>query len=202
MKYLLSIVLASLMTITCYGQNQHLEPADFKNYNGVLKDYYDNLLPLLYKGFTEKPFARYTLIPFEHSFSVEKKDDKYFIISNWLSKSYWYTKNKKHIKLRTASTEIDEELYKTIGELFQLLARQTHKPDKKVEGFDGATYYFTVADKDGQLKIGQTWSPDADSYMGRLVKISDNLFLIGAGNEISQSEIQTEIEHLTSDMGK
>ena len=79
-----------------------MEPAkDFKQYEGVLKEYYDNVFPLLYKGYSEKPLARYTSMPSfsnEYSFSVETIEGKNYVLSNRLSESYWYSKNKKKVK--------------------------------------------------------------------------------------------------------
>jgi hypothetical protein len=42
----------------------------------------------------------------------------------------------------------------------QLLAEQTKKPDKRTIGIDGTTYYFATTTKSGEMKIGETWSPN------------------------------------------
>ena len=205
MKYALSVIFIFLIRLSSYGQNENLKPSDFKENVAVLKTYFDNLFPLLYKGFADKPYARYTYIPSfssEFAFSIEQKDDQYFIISNSLSKSYWYSKDKKRVKVRPTSTEIDEPLFKAIGELFQLLGKQIKKPEKEIMGLDGATYYFASTDYKGEIKMGETWSPDADSPMGRLVKICNNLYLIGKGKDISQSEIEKDIKRLIADLQK
>ena len=68
------ILIFVLPTFLCFGQKQHLDPVkDFKQYEGVLKEYYYNVFPLLYKGYSEKPIARYTSMPSfsnEYSFSL------------------------------------------------------------------------------------------------------------------------------------
>ena len=68
------ILIFVLPTFLSFGQKQHLEPVkDFKQYEGVLKEYYYNVFPLLYKGYSEKPIARYISMPSfsnEHSFSL------------------------------------------------------------------------------------------------------------------------------------
>ena len=206
MKFaILHVIFIFLIRLSCYGQNEHLKPSNFNEDVPVLKTYYGNLFPLLYKGFTDKPYARYTYIPSfssEFAFSVEQKNDQYFIISNSLSKSYWYSKDKKRVKVRPTSTEIDEQLFKAIGELFQLVAKQIKKPEKEVLGLDGATHYFASSDNNGEIKMGETWSPDANSPMGRLVKICNSLFLIGKGKDIAQSEVQTDIKSLVADLQK
>jgi hypothetical protein len=205
MKYTLCTIFVFAIAQMCYGQNEHLEPADLQKHAGSVKTYYNNVFPLLYKHFANKPVARYTSMPsfdYERSFSAEKKDDGYFIISDWLSDSYWYAKDKKRVKVRTGSTEIDEELYKTIGELFQLLAKQTRKPETDEMGNDGTIYYFASTGNNGEINIGEAWSPRENTLLGRLVNICDNLYLIGKGNDINQSEIQAEITRLIADLEK
>ena len=100
-----------LTTFLCFGQKEHLEPVkDFNQYEGVLKEYYDNVFPLLYKGFSEKPIARYTSMPSfsnEYSFSIETIDGKEYVVSNRLSESYWYAKNRNKVKLISNKTELE-----------------------------------------------------------------------------------------------
>lgn len=204
MKHTILILTFVLSTFLCFGQKQHLEPAkDFKQYEGVLKEYYDKVFPLLYKGYSEKPIARYTSMPSfsnEYSFSVETIDGKNYVVSNRLSENYWYSKNKKRVKLISNKSELTKDLYLEIIALFKLLEEQTKKSEKDIMGFDGVTYYFTTTDKDGQIKIGETWSPDGNSVLGRLVKICDNLYSLGNQNDLSQADILRDIEKLLSDL--
>ncbi len=54
MKQIIFTLAFILTTFLCFGQNNitHLEPArDFSKYTGNLKEYYDGIFPLLYKGF-------------------------------------------------------------------------------------------------------------------------------------------------------
>jgi hypothetical protein len=204
MKQTIFLTIFFLTTIFSYGQKEHLEPArDFKGYEGVLKMYYDNVFPLLYSGFQEKPYAQYTSMPSfsnEYAFSVELKDNKYFVVSNTLSESYWYATDKKKVKLITRQTEISEGLFKKTGDLFQILSEQTKNPEKEIMGLDGETYYFSTTDKKGEIKIGETWSPNENSLLDKLVKICDNLFSVETGKNISQTDIEKEIEQLISDL--
>jgi hypothetical protein len=62
------------------------------------------------------------------------------------------------------------------------------------------TYYFSTVDKNGNLKIGETWSPDDNSLLGRLVKICDNLHSIGDRKDVSQTDILKEIEELIKEL--
>lgn len=206
-----------LTTLFCYSQKKHLEPVkDFKKYEGVLKEYYDNVFPLLNKGYQERPYARYTSMPSfscEYSFSVEKKDYKYFIISNTLSENYWYAKNRSSVELISVETEIKADLYEKVGELFQLLAVQTEKPEIEsigsdgttyyiTTGCDGTTYYFTTTNKSGEIEMGEIWSPNENSLLGRLINICDNLYSIGNGKDISQKDVLNEIVRLIEELRK
>lgn len=204
MKQTILILIFVLTTFLCFGQKPHLEPAkDFKQYEGVLKEYYDNVFPLLYKGYSEKPIARYTSMPSfsnEYSFSVETIEGNNYVVSNRLSESYWYSKSKKKVKLISNKTEINNDLYLKIVDLFKLLEEQTKKPENDLMGLDGVTYYFASIDKNGEIKIGETWSPAEKSLLGRLVKICDHIYSLGIGNNLSQSDILKEIEKLIIDL--
>ena len=216
MKHITLILAFLLATFLCFGQNEHLEPAkDFNQYEGVLKEYYDNVFSLLYSGFSEKPYARYVSMPSfsaEYAFSVEKIEEKNYIISNKLSESFWYAgfgengkntpKQRDKVKVSTIKAEINNDLYLKIGELFELLANQTKVYEKDWFGVDGVTYYFTTTDKKGEIKIGETWSPNKKSLLGRLVKICDNLYSLGIGNNINQTKILKEITLLINDLKK
>ena len=202
----MTLILAFLLTTSlCFGQNEHLG-----QYAGDLKEYYDNVFPLLYSEFSEKPYARYTSMPAfsaEYAFSVEEIDKKNYIISNTFSESFWYAgydkkgsmnnERRKSVKLNTIKTEINNDLYLLIGELFEILVYELHGG-----GNDGVTYYFATTDKNGKIKTGRTWSPNEKSLLGRLVKICDNLYSIGIGNNIDQAKIIEEITRLINDIKK
>jgi len=210
-----------LTTLLCFGQKEHLEPA--KNLNqdeGTLKEYYDKVFPFLYSGFSQKPYARYTSMPSfssEYAFSVEKDDEKCYIISNKLSENYWYAKDRKSVKINTRKTEINNDLYLKIGELFELLTEQTKEKERKYEkgpngemyeiieiGADGTTYLFANTDNKGEIREGTTWSPHPSSkpMLSRLVKICDDLCSLEIEKNISQANTLKEIEILISDLKK
>jgi hypothetical protein len=204
MKQTLILIFTFFTTLICYGQKEHLEPEkDLSQYHALLKNRSDTFFTLLYRDFSDKPYARYTSMPSfsrEYAFSVEQKDDKYFIISNYLSENYWCAKNPKSVKVRNSLTEIEEDLYKSIGDLFQLLAKQTRKREDNEMGNDGTTYYFATLDTSGQAKIGKTWSPNGNSVLNRLVKICDKLYLAGQGNDIPEDGIEKDIKKLITDL--
>jgi len=206
MKQTILILIFALTTFLCFGQKEHLEPAkDLKQYKGVLKEYYDNVFPKLYKGFSQTPYARYTSMPSfsrEYAFSVETIDDKYYIVSNRFSENFWYAKKRNRVKLISNKTEIDNVLYSKIGELFQILAEQTKKPENETMGLDGVTYYFATTDTSGQIKIGEIWSPNDNTLLDRLVKVCDKLFSIDNEKSITKADILKEIEKLIEEFKK
>ena len=191
-------------TFVCWGQSQYLEPVkDFKEYEGDLKAYYDSVFPLLYKGFSEKPTARFTSMPSfssEYSFSIETIDGKSYVVSNSLSESYWYAKNKKNVKVISNKAELIRDLYLKVVDLFALLAEQTKTPANDLMRLDGVTYYFATTGKDGQIKIGETWSPGDKSLLGRLIKICNKLYSVGKRNKISQTDLLNEVDKLLKDL--
>ncbi|AHW61868.1 hypothetical protein SAMN05444285_10787 [Draconibacterium orientale] len=204
MRQAILILAFVLTTFLCFGQKQHLEIAkDFNRYEGDLKEYYDNVFAVLYKGYSNKPIARYTSMPAfsnEYSFSIEKIDGKNYVVSNSLSESYWYAKNRKRVKLVSNKKELIKDLYSKIVDLFLILEEQTKRSEDDLMGFDGITYYFATTDINGQVKIGETWSPIDNTLLGRLVKTCDNIYALGNGKNISQMETLMEIEELLNDI--
>jgi hypothetical protein len=136
----------------------------------------------------------------EYAFSVETSEGKNYIVSNRLSENYWYSDKKEKVELISNKTEISNDLYLKIVDLFKLLEEQTKKPKKDLIGFDGVTYYFATTDRNGEIKIGETWSPNEKSLLGKLVEICDNIYSLGNGNNLSQSDILIEIEKLIIDL--
>ena len=207
-----------LTTLLCFGQRDHyLETAkDYNLYESFLKEhiddykgYYDNVFSLLYSGFSQKPYARYACLPSfeaEYAFSVEEIEGKSYIISNGLSEDYSETGFKSRgifVRIITSKVEINSDLYLKIGELFEILAEQTKTTGQYILGIDGETYYFSTTDKNGEIIIGETWSPSYNSTLGRLVQICNTLFSMGMGRNISQTEIlMKEIDKLINDLRK
>jgi hypothetical protein len=201
------IVIFALMFVnffTSYGQKQHLEPENF-NVGGGLEIYYKNLNTLLFNRLSDKPYARYVVIPSfskEYAFSIEKKNKKFFVISISLSESYWRAKDKNAVKFTIEKHTIEKELFKKIGDLFQLLANQTKSYELINYSTDGEKYYFMSTNNKGDVQIGSTWSPSDNSMMGRLIKVSNKLYSIGSGNDISKTEISNEIDELITELKK
>ena len=202
MKYILCVFLLSMLISVGFGQDKYLKPSELNSETGILKDYYIGLFPLLYKDFSDKPTARYALIPSfssEFAFSVEEQGNHFFIISNYLSTSYWYAKNKSKVKVKHASTEINKDFYNEISVLFNTALKQARQPNEKTMGLDGETSYLSTT-IDGVVKSAETWSPDQTSHMGRLVEICKELYLIGLKKSASKDGISEKINHLISEL--
>jgi hypothetical protein len=202
MKRTMIFTFIFLNALIGYGQKEHLEPATF-NVGGGLEIYYKNLDTLLYDGMTDKPYARFTVIPSfskEYGFSIVKENKEYFIISISLSESYWRAQDKTNVNFETKKTRIGKKLFKKIGGLFQLLAKQTKSFDTINYRTDGDNYYFITTDTNGEVQIGKTWSPSENSVMGNLIKIANKIYSIGNGSSIAV--ISTEIDTFINELKK
>jgi len=89
MKQTTLITAFLFVTLLCFGQKEHLEPAkDYSKHD--LKEYHDSLFSKLHTGFAEKPYARYTSSPSfseDYAFSVETIGNKNYIIANSFSEN-------------------------------------------------------------------------------------------------------------------
>lgn len=198
MKRILIFTFIFLNALISYGQKYHLEPATF-DVGGGLEIYYKNLNTLLYDGMTEKPYARFTVIPSfskEYAFSIEKENREYFIISISLSESYWRAKNKENVKFITHKTKINKKFYSQIGVLFQILAEQTKSYEIEDHVLDGENYYFITSDNKEKIKIGVTRGIE------RLINVCNNLYSIGNGNNGSINETKEEVDNLINEFKK
>lgn len=175
----------------CFGQD-HLAPSDLDN---VYRVYYKGMKELLYNGFSTTPVARFTALPSfknESAFSLEEKYGRYYIVSNKLTKNYWYAENKKDVKVIHDSTQISRVLYEKMGMLFNTVISQMSQMEKN--GLDGETSYFSVM-KNGELTTGEIWSPGKWTKMGRLVEVCKKCY-----NVKSEPDILKEIEELLKDL--
>ena len=197
-------IIFTFQILTCFGQKEHLIPVTFNNENN-LNIYFSNLNKLFFNELNEIPHARYFTAPSfsnEYAFSIEKENKKYLIVSITPSESYWRAKNKEKIKFEIQKKEIKKQLYRKIGVLFQILAKQTKNYENEVFKTDGDTYYFITSDNKSKIKIGETWSPNKNSNMGELVSICNNLYEIGRNDQISLDEIDSKIDKLIVELKK
>ncbi len=202
MKNILCIFLLSMFISIGFCQVKYLKPSQLNSEKGILKDYYIGLFPLLFKDFSDKPIARYALLPSfssEYAFSIEEKDNHFFIISNYLSTSYWNAKDKSKVQVKHTSIEINKDFYNKIREVFNIALKQARQPNELSGGFDGETSYLSTM-IDDVVKTAETWSPNQTSHMGQLVEICKGLYLIGLNKIVSQDEVSAKINHLISEI--
>ncbi len=134
----------------------------------------------------------------QYSFSIESIDGKEYVVSNTLSENYWYARDRRdEVKLISSKAELQNDLYLKIVELFKLLEEQTKEIESGMLGLDGVTYFFATTDINGDVRIGETWSPQG-LLLNNLVKICDNIYALGKGDNVSQTQILRDIDRLTT----
>ena len=92
----------------------------------------------------------------------------------------------------------------SLRELFRLLIRQIEKPAPD-EARWGSTYFFASTDNEGETTVGETWSPEPASALGRLVGICNDPHavgnrLTGGRHDRTGEELLGRIRTLTSDL--
>ncbi|WP_299436488.1 hypothetical protein [uncultured Maribacter sp.] len=197
MKKSIILFLLLLFNSPLFSQS-NLEPTnDLENsYQGVLKDYYNNIFPLLFEGLSSKPLARFTSMPsfsYENTLSVEKDIlGNYKMIYHRCSESYWYAERKNKVKIIKESININPEFAGIIETLFKKAVNKSVKPENELLGLDGEFYYFTIVNKNDTLTTGTCWSPNKDSRTGKLVEIGDSLIdlTIGKSEDFKKTELK------------
>ncbi|SDY12976.1 hypothetical protein SAMN05444411_1331 [Lutibacter oricola] len=180
MKKSILLILILLFNSNLFSQS-NLEPTNDldENYQGVLKDYFENIFPLLFDSLSNKPLARFTAMPsfsYENTLSVEKDSlEEYKMIFHRCSESYWYAERKSKVKIIKDSITIDSEFAQLIEELFKKSVYNSKKPENEIIGFDGEFYYFTILNNNDNLSTGMCWSPNKNSRIGKLVEIGQIL---------------------------
>ncbi len=176
MRKSIFIILIILFNSNLFGQS-NLEPTNNleDNYQGVLKEYFENVFPLLFDGLRNKPLARFTAMPsfsYENTLSVEKDSlGECKMIFHRCSESYWYAKRKSKVKIIKDSITIDSEFAQLIEKLFKIAVNKSKIPENEMAGFDGEFYYFTIVNNNDNILTGMCWSPNENSRIGKLVEI-------------------------------
>ena len=93
MKKIVFCLLLLTFSFRLAAQIDYLEPVKpFSSYTGELGEYYRSVFSLLNTGFQKQPYARFAAIPSfspEYAMSVEKRNGRYTLVSNTLSRTYW-----------------------------------------------------------------------------------------------------------------
>lgn len=139
-------------------------------------------------------------------FFVREGQKGYRIVST-LTADYRHATRRKSAKTRVSKKHISESLAASLRELFRLLIRQIEKPapDEARRGSDGTTYFFASTDNEGETTVGETWSPEPASALGRLVGICNDPHAIGnrstgGRHDRTEEELLGQIRALTSDL--
>jgi hypothetical protein len=181
-----------LSSIGLKSQSDHLEPLKNKvEEQKWINSRYNSIKENLLKNDTSSKFLfRYLVFPsFEKGYAITiKKIDNKFILFyfNWPD-SKW--------------NEIDEELAISIYKLYCKAIGFTKPPaEGYTGGLDGTEYYFTITDSDDNTITGHKWSPDDDTKIYELVKISD--LLSSLFSEYTYKDYRDEILEKCADLMK
>ena len=196
----------------CFAQTyeDHLEPIDDSPGAPAVDAYYAELFVLLYRGFDAKPRAQCAVISSffpEYAWSVTWKTDGPYLYTNRLSenlwKNRWYGRDKDALAIVSQSIRLEPDLARAVEELLRTAGERIAVPQEEFYGLDGTTYRFSTTDKNGDVLIGETWSPKEGTQMSRLVGISDELFALAGETGkpgSTQAELTTKVRRLTEDM--
>ncbi|WP_125042982.1 energy transducer TonB [Bacteroides faecalis] len=205
MKKIVIFLLFLFFSFHLPAQTDYLEPVKpLDTYPGELGEYYRNVFSLLNTGFQQQPYARFTVIPSfspEYAMSVEKKNGRYCLISNTLSRTYWQAE-KGTVKVEKKSVFISQSLYLSLGIIFRLVTSQIQDLDGSTAGLDGIVYYFTSVDNKGNVLSGRKWSPEKGSLMERLVLVCQSAYLLTIGESISEDALANEADVLLKELQK
>ncbi len=211
MKFLYSILICSLiLTRPMLGQD-HLEPTQdiFWSYPFEY-DYHSKIRTILLDSLRTPPDVQIVITP---SFSEESvwqlihsvDENEYYSFYRTGSISIWYNNysdKPKKVKLIPTDKALSKETFETIKNLYKaaIYTVRYTLPDGTM-GMDGTSYYFGVFDEGP--KTGTIWSPKADTKMGRLVSISNELMELASkpGNRLELgSKLILDIEKLTKEL--
>lgn len=194
-----------LFSVASYGQDDHLEPAkDLTKYQGQLKGYYDGIFNLLLDGLSEKPLARYLVLPSfsaEYILSVEKDSSENFkIVVHCCSENFWYSKDKSSVKVKKYDKLIDKNFALSIKKLFDKVTGQIKPTDELSLHADGTTYYFSTTSDTEELITGEKWSPIKGSKMDKLVQVCEDLILFALNRIDNKNVIIDKINTFDTDI--
>ena len=166
----------------------------FSTYTGELGEYYRSVFSLLNTGFQKQPYARFAAIPSfspEYAMSVEKRNGRYTLVSNTLSRTYWQAE-KGTVTVDTKSVVISASLYQSLGAIFRLVTEQVQDLDGSTAGLDGIVYFFSSTDAKGKEQMGRKWSPEKGTLMERLVLVCQSAYMLSRGENISEQTLAVE----------
>lgn len=203
MKKIVISLLLLAFTFRLSAQIDYLEPVKpFTTYSGELGEYYRNVFSLLKTGFLQRPYALFVAIPSfspEYAMSVEKKNGRYLLLSNTLSRTYWQAE-KGTVRAESKSVVITRSLYQSLGAIFRIVTSQIQDLDGSTAGLDGVVYCFVSTDADGKEVMGRKWSPRKGTLMERLVLVCQSAYMLSKGENISEQAVAEEADALLKEL--
>ncbi|MAO64579.1 MAG: hypothetical protein CL666_06240 [Balneola sp.] len=202
------IAFTSLLLFLFQGikAQDHLEPSTslFGLYDFEY-EYESQIRDTLLKGLSDSPEVQIVITPsFGKEMVLQLENDRtnqaFTLITQTGSHSIWYNNYEdkpKEIKIKRIEKELLEDDFKLIKDLYKSAIMTVRYPDENIMGLDGTTYQFAVSDYG--IKTGQTWSPNEESRMGRLVDITHKLVELSEKRRRSvqlSSELISEINKL------
>lgn len=195
MKKIVFCLLLLTFSFRLAAQIDYLEPVKpFSTYTGELGEYYRSVFSLLNTGFQKQPYARFAAIPSfspEYAMAVEKRNGRYTLVSNTLSRTYWQAE-KGTVTVDTKSVVISASLYQSLGAIFRLVTEQVQDLDGSTAGLDGIVYFFSSTDAKGKEQMGRKWSPEKGTLMERLVLVCQSAYMLSRGENISEQTLAVE----------
>ena len=203
MKKIVFCLLLLTFSFRLAAQIDYLEPVKpFSTYTGELGEYYRSVFSLLNTGFQKQPYARFAAIPSfspEYAMSVEKRNGRYTLVSNTLSRTYWQAE-KGTVTVDTKSVVISASLYQSLGAIFRLVTEQVQDLDGSTAGLDGIVYFFSSTDAKGKEQMGRKWSPEKGTLMERLVLVCQSAYMLSRGEDISEQAVAEEAAALLKEL--
>jgi len=201
-RCLILLLLCFIYSNYSFGQNDHLEPQqNFLNYQGELKEYYDNVFAKLLNGLSKKPLARYLVLPSfssEYVLCLEKDvtDEKHYLKLRYLTTNYWYAKSKRQVRTNTNRREISDLLAYSFRNLLEAATNGIKEPEQETQGLDGETYLFSYYKEGKGLITGGKWSPDKGTEMEQLINLCEQYLSFVKGKGKNEQELINQTEPL------
>ncbi|MEZ0538493.1 hypothetical protein [Fibrella arboris] len=210
------LILCSLLANVALAQD-YLEPGTgYFSANGSEQHYYKLVRENLFVGLADHPTTRVIVFPSfspEYLVALEKDHLEYYLIFRTCNKRIWSIRGMPEpLTLIEKKIEISPELGQRLNEfLFVTISQARYPPIEYITfqgqksvmafpmGVDGIHYRFVASVPDSDVRSGETYSPKADSPMGRLVKMVDLMASVakGVGKE---TDLATTVDKLSKQM--
>lgn len=195
MKKIVFCLLLLTFSFRLAAQIDYLEPVKpFSTYTGELGEYYRSVFSLLNTGFQKQPYARFAAIPSfspEYAMSVEKRNGRYTLVSNTLSRTYWQAE-KGTVTVDTKSVVISASPISVFRGYLSFGDRAGTGFGRFYGWFGWNCLFFSSTDAKGKEQMGRKWSPEKGTLMERLVLVCQSAYMLSRGENISEQTLAVE----------